>query len=185
MNEAYNIDSNDRFLLYLSMSFDAAQKNVFIPLLTGGAIYLFENNQINYRLIVECLKKEKITIINSTPSGFIPILQLTEQNMYAALKSLRLLFLGGETLNINSYKKWTECPYYQCLIVNVYGPTECTDIVSYYNVTDPSAYEDNIPIGRPISNAAFYILDERKEKVPKGEIGGLYVGGIPVALGYL
>ena len=42
-----------------------------------------------------------------------------------------------------------------------------------------------IPIGRPISNARIYVLDEYGEPVPQGAVGEIHIGGAGVARGYL
>ena len=40
-------------------------------------------------------------------------------------------------------------------------------------------------IGKPISNMSIYILDERKQPIPIGAIGEIYIGGAGLARGYL
>ena len=65
---------------------------------------------------------------------------------------------------------------------NAYGPTETT-VWSSARHSRPE--DDVVPIGRPLANAQFYVMDERQQAVPPGVQGELYIGGAGVALGYL
>jgi acyl carrier protein len=42
-----------------------------------------------------------------------------------------------------------------------------------------------IAIGKPVANAALYILDAQRQPVPPGVTGELYVGGLALAQGYI
>ncbi|MDJ0703530.1 MAG: AMP-binding protein, partial [Leptolyngbyaceae cyanobacterium MO_188.B28] len=46
-------------------------------------------------------------------------------------------------------------------------------------------YSDAIPIGLPVHNTQFYILNSCQSLASVGEIGELYIGGIQVARGYI
>jgi thioesterase domain-containing protein len=64
----------------------------------------------------------------------------------------------------------------------MYGPTETTIWSSIYRVDGRE--ERVVPIGRPIGNTDFYILDRLRQPVSPGAEGELYIGGEGVARGY-
>ena len=65
------------------------------------------------------------------------------------------------------------------LIVNQYGPTECSMISTMYPIPREFQKElQTIPVGKPISNARAYILDQFLQPVPVGVKGELYIGGL-------
>jgi acyl-coenzyme A synthetase/AMP-(fatty) acid ligase/acyl carrier protein len=66
---------------------------------------------------------------------------------------------------------------------NMYGPTETTIWSAVSRVETPG--DSGIPIGSPIANTSFYILDSQQQLVPVGVAGELYIGGSGVACGYL
>ncbi|MGN9909274.1 non-ribosomal peptide synthetase [Phytohabitans sp. LJ34] len=91
--------------------------------------------------------------------------------------SLRTLMVGGEKLHA-----WPPAgvPY---RFLNLYGPTE-TAVIATYAWFD--GHDEGLPpIGRPISHTTAHVLDERRQPVPLGEVGELYLGGAGVGRGYL
>jgi amino acid adenylation domain-containing protein len=65
---------------------------------------------------------------------------------------------------------------------NVYGPTETT---VWSSVLKLEPGEGSPPIGGPLWNTTFYVLDPRQQPVPIGVPGELYIGGDGLARGYL
>src|SRR5262249_2660939 len=72
-----------------------------------------------------------------------------------------------------------------CRMINGYGPTECTTFSSWYEVKELGVDAWTVPIGRPLGNGSCYVLDERRNPVPVGVVGELYIGGEGVARGYV
>jgi non-ribosomal peptide synthetase component F len=71
-------------------------------------------------------------------------------------------------------------------LLNAYGPTECSDDVTHYELGDLlTAGHSRVPIGRAIANTKLYVLDKPLMPVPLGVAGELYVGGDGVGRGYL
>nr|WP_256261391.1 non-ribosomal peptide synthetase [Pseudomonas gingeri] len=88
--------------------------------------------------------------------------------------TLRTLLIGGDRL-----RQFNRDPGFA--VVNNYGPTETT-VVASSGLMDVDAV---LHIGKPVTHARLYVLDERREPVPLGVPGELYIGGGGLARGYL
>ena len=69
-------------------------------------------------------------------------------------------------------------------LVNGYGPTENTTFSCCHAMRSPDDVGLSVAIGRPIANTQVYVLDRRRELVPLGVPGELYLGGDGLARGY-
>ncbi|HEX2927338.1 MAG TPA: amino acid adenylation domain-containing protein, partial [Ruminiclostridium sp.] len=181
----FDINEDSRVLLIAPVSFDLAQKNLYSSLIKGGRLYLFSPGIFDYNDMSDVIEKGRIDTVNCSPSAFYPLVDFNESSEYKRLKSLKKVFLGGEAINLSKMLPWIKSQNYNGEIMNTYGPTECTDISSYYRV-DNSRIEEytTVPIGRPINNFKIYILDKNLNVVPLGIAGELCVGGIGLAHGY-
>ncbi|QBR31719.1 MULTISPECIES: non-ribosomal peptide synthetase [Pseudomonas] len=88
--------------------------------------------------------------------------------------TLRTLLIGGDRL-----RQFPRQPSFE--VINNYGPTEATVVATSGRIDAGQA----LHIGKPVSNATVYLLDEQQQPVPLGVTGELYVGGAGVARGYL
>jgi acyl carrier protein len=70
--------------------------------------------------------------------------------------------------------------------VNVYGPTECTDLSATHHAGPAEVCAVSVvPIGRPVHNARLYVVDRQGEPLPAGVPGELWVAGGNLSRGYL
>ncbi|HEX6367446.1 MAG TPA: amino acid adenylation domain-containing protein [Longimicrobium sp.] len=175
-----------RSLLMVPIGFDAALKNVVAPLLVGGAAVLTAAELVDAPAVLSVIAERGVTTINCAPSLFHPLLDHAARGNYAALSSMRELALGGEAPQPDRLRPWLTRHDCRCRLLNIYGPTECTDIAAAHAAT-PAEVEGAaaVPIGRPIPNVRCYVLDRRMEPQPVGVPGELYVGGVGVGAGYL
>src|SRR6202048_2679676 len=89
---------------------------------------------------------------------------------------LRML-CGGEALPRQLADELVQCGE----LWNMYGPTETTIWSATPRV---EASEGPVPLGPPIHNTRFYVLDAKQQPLPIGVPGELYIGGDGVAKGY-
>jgi len=181
----FNMKSFDRNLLIAPISFDTTQKNLFSPLITGGALCLYPPGLYDYDLMSDIIKEQQVTVINCTPSAFYPLLEYNRHSGYERLRSLRYVFLGGESINLSKIIPWIDSTNYGAEFINTYGTTECTDIASYYRLDNNTAKTlKEVPIGKPLYNMELFILDKHLNLLPSGLSGELYIGGVGVGRGY-
>ena len=143
-NEFYHVTEKDRIGQYASYGFDACMMDMY-PALSAGA---------GVCIIPEELRLDLIGMDKYMSDAGVSIAFMTTQvgRQYAGtLKNphLRALSTGGEKLASMAAPGGFD--YY-----NLYGPTECTILSTYYKVNDK---EFNIPIGRPLDNVKCYVVD--------------------------
>jgi gramicidin S synthase 2/tyrocidine synthetase-3 len=181
----FNIDARHNLLLMASLSFDLAQKNLFSPLIKGARLCLPFCGLNYYDELSDLIVKEQITMTNCTPSVFYPLVEFNLDSDFIKLKSLKKVFLGGESIQTDKLRPWTNSEACGCEIVNTYGPTECTDIASFYRINPEDINQrKNIPIGKPIHNVKLFVLDKNQLILPVGIAGELCIGGISLGKGY-
>jgi iturin family lipopeptide synthetase A len=172
-------------LVSTPVTFDLTMKNIFAPLASGRAIVIANSAERQPLAMLHLIKKHRISVWNGTPSAFNPLLALSARGDYRDLQSLRLVFLGGEALSAGPLREWRSSPHMAARIVNLYGPTECTDLSVGGDVCGDLETDDDLSIGRPIVAARVYVLDGLGRRQPIGVEGELCIGGRGVAEGYI
>ncbi|SEV87472.1 non-ribosomal peptide synthase domain TIGR01720/amino acid adenylation domain-containing protein/natural product biosynthesis luciferase-like monooxygenase domain-containing protein [Chitinophaga sp. YR573] len=125
----------------------------------------------------ELIRRHQVTHMQCTPS-FAQELLVTGEGQQA-LQQLQTLLIGGEVLPAPLVKDLFR--YYKKPLYNMYGPTETT----IWSAIKTVVSHEDITIGTPIANTKLYVLNQRKELMPLGVAGELYIGGDGVAKGYL
>ena len=164
------------------LTFDMCLKQLFPPLLRGGALWMLpEEILADPVALLSALATRTKTGFNCVPSLWKAILDAIESGRATAPEhGLTHLFFGGEPLGKDLVGRTLRAlPHLQ--IWNIYGPTEATANASATRIAEG----DEVTIGRPIANATIYILNAFLRPVAIGVQGDLYIGGAGVARGYL
>jgi amino acid adenylation domain-containing protein len=169
------ITAKDKVFAATTISFDAMVMEIYLPLLFGACVVLFDENiRLNGKLLLKKAISDKITFMWGTPSIW-QILIDTGWEKHLKIKAL----IGGEPVpKALAQKLLSLCSE----LWNIYGPTETTvcSLLTQINNTD-----DTITIGKPIANTQIYLLDSKGIPVPEGEVGEIAIAGDGVSLGYL
>jgi amino acid adenylation domain-containing protein len=167
--------------VFSSMAVDLTITNL-LPLFAGLPVHLLpEENAVE--ALAEVLRaKPGFGLIKITPvhlSLLTPL--LTPEEARAAAHTL---VIGADFLSAEPTVWWQEHAPGVCLM-NEYGPTETVVGCSAYVLPLEKHRAGPVPVGHPIQNLTFYVLDAHGEPVPVGLPGELYIGGAGVARGYL
>ena len=183
----YHFNEQDVWTLFHSCAFDFSVWEMWGALLYGGRLVV-----VSYWIarspeaFYELLSKERVTVLNQTPSAFHQLIRAEESLDNIKDLNLRLVIFGGEALELQSLKPWFDRhgdKFPQ--LVNMYGITETTVHVTYRPLTMADLGRAASVIGRPIPDLQVYILDQRQQLLPMGVPGEIYIGGAGLARGYL
>ena len=155
-----------------SLAFDASVQEIFGALLGGGRLVVVPESVAgspeDFRAL---LIAEQVTVLSQTASAAGAL-------SAEGLDSVALV-VGAEPCSAELVDRWAPGR----VMINVYGPTETTVDVA---ISAPLRAGSGVaPIGKPVSGAAFFVLDRWLRPVPAGVVGELYVAGHGLASGYL
>lgn len=165
----------ERLLAVTTLSFDIAGLEIYLPLITGGAVVLASRNAASDpAALAALLRDSEITTMQATPVTWRALLDSGWQGE----TGLKIL-CGGEPLPRDLANRLLDAG---AELWNLYGPTETTVWSTVQKVTSRSG---PVPIGHPIANTATYLLDEHLQPSPPGAVGELYIAGDGLAREYL
>ena len=164
------LTADDRISGHRSFSFDAHIEDMYPILTLGGSFHIIPTEiRKDLSAIRQFLIDHKCT-----GGGYSTAMTCLLLNTFNDLP-IRFTTGGGEKMD-GVYSDHIE-------IINVYGPTECTDDTSYYSI-DPGCRAENIPIGQSVANNWNFIVDSAGNLVPQGVAGELCFAGVQVGRGY-
>ncbi|HEY9312694.1 amino acid adenylation domain-containing protein [Williamsia sp.] len=174
MSSRFGFGPQTVMLAVTTISFDIAVLELFSPLISGGAVVLASNNEIqDPQALAHRIDSAGVNVMQATPALWAGLLTLGRSLDLRAVDVL----VGGEPLPESVADELGAAAR---SVWNMYGPTETTVWSATANVNSGA----DITIGRPISNTWAYVLDRSVQRVPVGAIGELYLAGDGVAAGY-
>ena len=172
----FAVTPSDRAAQLTSPAFDATGWELWPYLTIGASVYLFdEDTRVVPVLCRDFLLSHRITI-TFLPTALAESVLALE---WPTTTSLCFLLTGADTL------RRYPSPSLPFALINNYGPTEATVLVTGGRISPAQQAEILPPIGRSIDNMQIYILDEHLRQVPIGELSELHIGGRGLAKGYL
>ncbi|MGW6918287.1 amino acid adenylation domain-containing protein [Kitasatospora sp. NPDC054939] len=189
--DGYALGPADRIVQFASIGFDTHAEELWPALAAGACVVLLPGGG---RMLPDLLRGPDggaVTVLDLPTAYWQELVALDDQAPWPA--SLRLVVLGGSEARADTLARWRARHGDTVRLVNTYGPTEATVIVTAGDLAGPgstpapqgSSSPGRPPLGRPLPGVRLYVLDDRGALLPAGSEGELHIGGRGLARGYL
>ena len=131
--------------------------------------------------LLACLRTEGIGRLTVVPSLLSSVMLSEEFCAGGADLALRYVISSGEVLPQSVASRF-KAAFPEVVLLNVYGSTE---VGADATCGEYCLGDEQVSIGRGISNMQVYVMDAEGGLLPPGASGELYVGGEGLALGYV
>ena len=166
-------------LALASFSFDVSVVEEFVPLCNGNTVDIATEAEIHDpALFARLVKETGADGITCTPTYLLSLLEIPESR--EAIKQFTFFDIGAEAFPRQLYDRLRELRQ-DSVILNVYGPTECTMGCAAALMTGG----EQVTVGPPIANTVFYVADPFGNELPVGQKGELIICGDQVGRGYV
>jgi amino acid adenylation domain-containing protein len=169
------LSKSDRTLGVAPISFDIASMDMFLPICSGGTLVIAnKQDSVDPYRLGRLIDEQQITCMQATPATW----RLLVSSGWSGKRSLKML-CGGEAI---SRELAEDLLRLGGELWNCYGPTETTIWSGVQRVKHGTG---SVPVGPPIANTSFYVMDQGGYPLPPGVPGELYIGGRGVSPGYV
>ncbi|MCM1513791.1 MAG: amino acid adenylation domain-containing protein [Anaeroplasma bactoclasticum] len=179
----FGISDKTRFASQTPFYFSMSVSDVFATLFTGAFLYIVPKSYFTFPIkLFDVMNQMKINTIYWVPSAYQMIAQMKVLD-YVLPQHLQFAMFAGEVMPTKVLNYWMD-KLPQVSFANLFGPTETTDICTYYKVNRRFANDEVLPIGKACENLEVFLINDKGELATPKEEGELYVKGAFVASGY-
>ncbi len=168
--DALKLPEGLRFGSQAPFYFDNSVLDLYGAMHRSGSVFIIPKADFMFpKRLLATLAREHVDTIFWVPSALTAAAAALTEHELPALQ--RVLFCG-EVMPCRTLNLWQKA-LPQADYVNMYGPTEITDVCAWYRVDRKFADTDSLPIGFPCANTRITLED-----------GELCVSGTCLSLGY-
>lgn len=181
--DTFKIDESTVFGSQTPFYFSMSVSDVFSCVFAGAELNIIPKSLFSFPMkLIEFLNERKINTIYWVPSALCIIANWRALD-YGELKYIKKVLLAGEVMPVKQLNYWIS-KLEGAMFANLFGPTETTDICTYYIVDRNFEDGETLPIGRACDNCDVFVVKEDGTKAKIGEEGELYARGSFLAMGY-
>ena len=164
---------------YFSMSVS----DIFSTMASGATFHIIPKMLFSFPLkLIDFLNEKKINTIYWVPSALCIVANFKALDV-SIPKYLNKILFAGEVMPMKQLNIWRK-KLPNAMYANLFGPTETTDICSYYIVDREFLDHETLPIGKHCDNCDLLIIKEDNTLAKVNEEGELYARGSFLSSGY-
>ena len=155
---ALKLPAGPRFGSQAPFYFDNSVLDIFCCMRMKGCLYLIPKGDFMFpKRLLSRLQEAKIDTLFWVPSALTALVR-AEVLIPGCLPEMKRVFFCGEVMPCSTLNQWRrilpEADY-----VNMYGPTEITDVCTWFRVDREFEDADSLPIGFPCANTRIELVD--------------------------
>ena len=181
--DKFGFDADTVFGNQAPFYFDNSVLDIYSTLRNGATLVIIPEKLFAFpRVLLEYINQKQINTLFWVPSALIGVANSGLLSEIPMPKLKKVLFCGEvmPTKQLNVCRR----QYPDLLYANLYGPTEITDVCTYYIVDREFEDDDILPIGFACENTEIIVLNEEDREVGIDELGELCVRGTCLSMGY-
>ncbi len=156
--EALRLPIGARFGSQAPFYFDNSVLDIYCAMKMRGSLHLIPKGDFMFpKRLIARLHDERIDTIFWVPSALTAVAR-AEVLTDGCLPGLKRVFFCGEVMPCGTLNRW-KAALPDADYVNMYGPTEITDVCAWYRVDRNFADTDSLPIGFPCANTRIDLID--------------------------
>lgn len=181
----YGLDYLPRTLALTNIGHDMALFDIVATLVYGGTVVIPSQKKAKEPLEwLNLIVEHDVNTWNSVPAFMQMYLELDEDKLKKASKTLQTFIFGGDFLEVGICKK-LKALYPSARIFNCGGPSETTLWNIFHEVRKTDLNRNKIPYGKPFHGTSYRVLDCFGRECPTGISGNMHVLGMSLSNGYL
>jgi amino acid adenylation domain len=183
IHDTFELNENTQFGSQTPFYFSMSVLDIFSTIKHGCTLHIMPRKYFSFPVkLLQYMNEKHVNTIYWVPSALSIIANLKALD-YIPLPELKKVLFAGEVMPTKQLNYWiSKMP--DTMFANLYGPTEITDICTYYVVDREFSDDEPLPIGKSCSNCDVMVISDDGTEASPDEEGELCVRGSFLALGY-
>lgn len=177
----FSFDERTVFANQTPFYFSMSVTDIFSTLRVGATLVMIPKQYFSFPIqLVELMNRHYVNTIYWVPSAISIVANMKVFDYLKPLYLKKVLF-AGEVMPAKQLNYWIDSLGDEVIFANLFGPTEATDICTYYTLKRRFRDDEPLPIGSACDNCDVFIIDDNGLESNEGE---LYIRGSFLASGY-